>query len=797
MQNFFRVTTLAVLITLAACGGNSTTSPPLSVSGTVTGLTASGLVLTDGFNRVTVASGAASFSFGASLTTGDTYVVTVKTQPTNQICSVANGSGDLTTANVTNVVVTCTNQDFQLGGTVSGLNAPGLVLANGSGTVAVASGATGFTFGASLTRGMSYAVTVKTQPTVQFCSVANGNGTVATANVVNVVVTCAARVFSVGGTVSGLTVAGLVLANGSDTVAVPAHAATFTLPTPVAIGSSYHVTVHAQPAGLACAATGGSGTMPAHDVATVIVSCTDEPFTLGGTISGLTTSGLVLANGSDTLIVSANAASFTMPTTVNFGSAYTLTVQTQPTGLTCSFSTGGNVGVSAGTMPASDVSNVALVCSPQSFALGGTVSGLSSGTLVLANGTDMLSVTANGAFQMPSPVAYGSTYTITVATQPTGLTCTVGNATNSMPASAVTNVTVTCAVNSYTIGGTISGLSTTGLVLQDNGTDNLSVAANAAQFSMPTAVASGGTYSITILTQPTGQTCTVTNGSGPVTGAVANVQITCPPVVSFTAVGAESWTVPSGVTSITVTAYAGGGAGGGPATDSSGGSGAEVISTMTVQPGDSVTVYVGAGGATGTEGGGGGGLTYVGDGASNFVIAGGGGGGGSGPGTSGNGGNAGSPGGNGIVGTGGAAGNNGAGGAAGTGPITAPYGETAGNAFVDVVSNGSGSGGGGGGYGAAGGGAGGAGISSGIGNGGNGAFGYGAGGGGGGYGGGGGGGIGGNGTSSPFGSGGGGGGGSTGPTGTTTITVAPLGGPGAGGTGHAAGAPGAVTISHP
>lgn len=715
MQNLIRVATLMVLITLAACGGSNTASHSLSVSGSVSGLTASGLVLTDGFDTVTVASGATFFSFAADLTKGDTYVVTVKTQPA-----------------------------------------------------------------------------------LQFCSVANGNGTFATADVANVVVTCADKAFSVGGTVSGLSVSGLVLANGSDTVAVPANATTFTLPTAVAVGSSYHVTIHTQPAGLACAALGGSGTMPSHDVETVIVSCTDQPFTLGGTISGLTSAGLVLANGSDTLTVSANAASFTMPTAVNFGSAYALTVQTQPTGLTCSFSTGGNVGASAGTMPASNVMNVALVCSTQSFVLGGTVSGLSSGTLVLANGTDMLSVTTDGAFQMLSAVAYTSTYTITVQTQPTGLTCTVGNATNTMPANPVTNVTVTCAVNSYAIGGTIAGLSTTGLVLQDNGTDNLSVAANAAQFSMPTAIAYGSTYSITILTQPTGQTCSVTNGSGgPVTGAVTDVQITCPHLVSFTAVGAESWTVPSGVTSITITAYAGGGAGGGPATDSSGGSGAAVISTMTVQPGDVVTVYVGAGGATGTEGGGGGGLTYLGDGASNFVIAGGGGGGGSGPGTSGNGGNAGSPGGDGTVGTGGAAGDNGAGGAAGTGPISAPYGETAGNAFVDIVSNGSGSGGIGGGYTPTGGGAGGAGISTGIGDGGNGAYIYGAGGGGGGYGGGGGGGIGGNGTSAPFGSGGGGGGGSTGPTGTTTISVAPLGGPGAGGTGHAAGAAGAVTISYP
>ena len=43
----------------------------------------------------------------------------------------------------------------------------------------------------------------------------------------------------------------------------------------------------------------------------------------------------------------------------------------------------------------------------------------------------------------------------------------------------------------YTIGGVVSGLTGSGLVLQDNGGNNLSVTANG-NFTFTTAVASGG-----------------------------------------------------------------------------------------------------------------------------------------------------------------------------------------------------------------------------------------------------------------------------------------------------------------
>jgi len=54
-----------------------------------------------------------------------------------------------------------------------------------------------------------------------------------------------------------------------------------------------------------------------------------QSYTVGGSVSGLTTTGLMLANGADTVSVPTNATSFTLPTSVTTGTAYAVTVKTQ------------------------------------------------------------------------------------------------------------------------------------------------------------------------------------------------------------------------------------------------------------------------------------------------------------------------------------------------------------------------------------------------------------------------------------------------------------------------------------
>lgn len=80
----------------------------------------------------------------------------------------------------------------------------------------------------------------------------------------------------------------------------------------------------------------------------------------------------------------------------------------------------------------------------------------------------------------------------------------------------------------YTVGGTVAGLGAGQQVtLKNNAADPLIVTANGA-FKFATPIANNGGYIVTADTQPTGQTCTVTSGSGSnVTANVSSVSVTC------------------------------------------------------------------------------------------------------------------------------------------------------------------------------------------------------------------------------------------------------------------------------
>jgi hypothetical protein len=87
--------------------------------------------------------------------------------------------------------------------------------------------------------------------------------------------------------------------------------------------------------------------------------------------------------------------------------------------------------------------------------------------------------------------------------------------------------------STYTVGGTVSGLSGT-LVLQNNGGDNLSLTANGT-FTFGTPLMSNATYAVTVLTQPTTQNCTVSNGSGTVSNSnITSVTVTCAALPALT-----------------------------------------------------------------------------------------------------------------------------------------------------------------------------------------------------------------------------------------------------------------------
>jgi YVTN family beta-propeller protein len=81
----------------------------------------------------------------------------------------------------------------------------------------------------------------------------------------------------------------------------------------------------------------------------------------------------------------------------------------------------------------------------------------------------------------------------------------------------------------YRISGTVTGLRGTGLVIENNSGDSLKIAANGG-FEFAHGIDKGGTYSVTVSTQPDSpsQTCTVHNGSGTIDNAdISNVIVSC------------------------------------------------------------------------------------------------------------------------------------------------------------------------------------------------------------------------------------------------------------------------------
>ena len=98
--------------------------------------------------------------------------------------------------------------------------------------------------------------------------------------------------YTLGGSISGLTVGSVVLANGSATVTVVAGATSWVFPNPFADGSSYSVTVQTQPSGEACAVTSGASGMDTGDVSNVAVACGFGQWTWEGGLNTVNTSGV-------------------------------------------------------------------------------------------------------------------------------------------------------------------------------------------------------------------------------------------------------------------------------------------------------------------------------------------------------------------------------------------------------------------------------------------------------------------------------------------------------------------------
>ena len=322
-------------------------------------------LLNNGTNPLTLSANG-GFTFAGSQAAGS-YAVTVAIQPSGQTCSVTNGSGSISGANVTNITVTCSNT-YTVGGTVSGLTGSGLVLKMNSSNLIVATGASSFKFSTSLLNGAAYAVSVGIQPVGQTCAVSNGTGVVSGANIANISISCAST-YTVSGTISGLTSPGLVLKLKASNLLVASGATTFKFSTALPTGVTYLVGIFAQPAGQFCLVNNGSGTIGAANVTNVVVVCSiitvpGAP-TIGNAIPGDASASIAFtapASDGGAAITSYTVACVAGATTVTAtGAASPITVLglTNLTAYSCSVTATNSIGTGAASAVVSVTPHVA------------------------------------------------------------------------------------------------------------------------------------------------------------------------------------------------------------------------------------------------------------------------------------------------------------------------------------------------------------------------------------------------------------------------------------------------------
>ena len=357
--------------------------------------------------------------------------------------------------------------------------------------------------------------------------------------------------------------------NGGDDLKVFGNGA-FVFKTALAAGAAYAVTVSSQPTapGQTCTVTNGNDSIAGADVSNVAIDCPyATAYAVGGTVTGLTGTGLTLQYNADNVSllsinqVNANGAfvfDASRTSAVN-DTVYAVSIVKQPTSpaQNCVVVNG------SGTVAAADVNGVDVICGTHTVSL--TLNGLRQpsafGITLQNNGGDDMKPRIDGTYAFATALPVGSAYSVTIAAQPLtpDQTCIVSNGTGTIGSSDITNVAVDCPYPpAYSVGGTITGLTGTGLDLiytAENQPVQLGTAVitntGFVYAASDTSAINGTSFFIRVSAQPTNQTCFFTGpGAVPntpfVKGTVGNADVTtlnltCGPVGS-----ALPCTAPSG-----------------------------------------------------------------------------------------------------------------------------------------------------------------------------------------------------------------------------------------------------------
>lgn len=291
------------------------------------------------------------------------------------------------------------------------------------------------------------------------------------------------------------------------------------------------MSVLAQPPGQTCSVVNGTGSIPGQNVINVQISCVNT-YTVGGNVSGLSGSGLVLQNngGDDQPI--AEDGPFTFPAALDDLSDYVVTVVAQPAGpmQTCTVANG------AGSLSGQNVTDVQISCVTDQFTVAGFIIGLAEGSSVVVqnNGGDDRTISADAPNFRFTAQDDGTTFAVTVLAQPTAPNqfCSVRNGSGQIQGEDLAYVLVFCD-ESYAVGGTVINLNAPGLVIDLNSSSVLLFDKDS-DFVFPLTLSTGETWTITIPFAPDGHTCEATPSSGEIGSSdVLDIVIACTTDIEF------------------------------------------------------------------------------------------------------------------------------------------------------------------------------------------------------------------------------------------------------------------------
>ncbi|XDD53481.1 beta strand repeat-containing protein [Leptospira sp. WS4.C2] len=258
------------------------------------------------------------------------------------------------------------------------------------------------------------------------------------------------------------------------------------------------------------------------------------PFKISVIVSGLLGSGLTidLNSGVESIVVNSNG-SYEFATTLTTGNNFTVSIKTQPTLPVQSCSVSGGVGV----VGFGDINSIIVNCDPLRYTIGGTITGLDGITgLGLTNSVDgsTLNVAvASGAFAFTQTYLDGTTYNISVTTQPNHPVqdCVITNGSGTIASANITNITIACTSTAFPIEVTAVGIASGTLTIRNNNSELLTISTNGLH-RFPTNIITNNTYSLQIMSTPANHQCTLDLTSGTVTGTIS-VKANCFSVLSF------------------------------------------------------------------------------------------------------------------------------------------------------------------------------------------------------------------------------------------------------------------------